>query len=186
MHREYSVVLIKPDGVKRGLSGEIISRFEKIGLSLIACKLIWVEEEFATKHYGYDENWFVNTGKKALDFYQEHGLDPQESVGTMEPREMGKFIQGLNVEYLTEGPVLAMIWQGPHSVEIIRKLVGPTYPQVAPPGTITGDYIFDSPLFSNTNKKPLRNLVHASASVEEAKIERELWFKEKEIFGTKK
>lgn len=183
MHRQYSVVLIKPDGVKRGLVGEILTRIEKIGLKMIACKFIWIDKEFASKHYGYDEKWFIDTGKRALEFYKEHGLDPKEKVGTMDAKEMGKFIQKLNVEYLTEGPVLAMIWQGPHAVEIIRKLVGPTYPQIAPPGTIRGDYSFDSPLFSNTNNKPLRNLIHASGSVDEAKIERELWFREDEIFG---
>lgn len=179
---EETVVLIKPDGVKRGLIGEIISRFEKIGLKLIACKLVVVPPELAIKHYGYDDAWFESVGKKMLQFYQEHGQDPGEELGTKEPKELGKLVQQWNVNYLTEGPVLAMLWQGPHAVEIVRKIVGPTFPQQAPPGTIRGDYGFDSPLTSNSEKRSVRNLIHASGSVEEAKLERQLWFKEDEIY----
>lgn len=185
MEKEYSVVLVKPDGVRRGLIGEIISRFEKIGLKIIAAKFIHVDEKFASQHYGYDEKWYRETGEKALNFYKKYGLDPKEVIGSMKPKDMGKFIQKLNVNYLTEGPIMAMIWQGPvHSIEIIRKVVGPSYPQDAPPGTIRGDFCFDSPEISNLQKKALHNLIHASSSPQEAKFERELWFKENEIFET--
>jgi nucleoside-diphosphate kinase len=179
--KERTVVLIKPDGVRRGLIGEIISRFEKIGLKMIACKLVKVPKELAFKHYGYDESWFENVGKKVLQFYREHGLDPNEEIGTMEPKKIGKLVQEWNVNYLTEGPVLAMIWQGPHAVEIVRKIVGPTYPNQAPPGTIRGDYSWDSPLTSNSEKRSVYNLIHASGKPEEAELEIQLWFKEKEI-----
>lgn len=178
---ERSVVIIKPDGVKRRLIGEIISRFEKVGLKLIACKMVVVPEELAFKHYGYDEEWFENVGKKVLAFYQEHGKDPKEELGTMEPKEIGKMVQKWNVDYLTEGPVLAMVWEGPHAVEIIRKIVGPTYPNQAPPGTIRGDFGFESPLISNANKQSVHNLIHASGTPQEAELEIQLWFKEKEI-----
>ncbi len=178
---ERSLVLIKPDGVKRGLIGEVISRFEKVGLKLIACKMVVVKPEMAIKHYGYSQEWFENVGKKVLAFYQEHGKDPGEELGTMDQIEIGKMVQKWNVDYLTGGPVVAMIWEGPNVVEIIRKIVGPTYPQQAPPGTIRGDYSYDSPFLSNINKRSVQNLIHASGTPQEAELEIQLWFKEKEI-----
>jgi nucleoside-diphosphate kinase len=186
MHRQYTVVLIKPDGIQKGLIGEIITRFEKIGLNLIACKLVKVDADMAIKHYGGgNEKWFENVGQKLLEFYKENGKDPKEEIGTMEPKEIGKLVQKWNIDYLSEGPVLAMIWQGPHAVEIVRKIVGPTYPQVAPPGTIRGDFSYDSPILANSKLRAVHNLIHASGSAQEAKFERELWFKEDEIFGFK-
>lgn len=178
---EYSVVLIKPDGVQRGLIGEIISRFEKVGLRMIAGKMVHIDEEMAFKHYNFGEEWYQKVGEKLLQFYQEHGKDANEQIGTMQAKEIGKLVQKWNVDYLTEGPVLAMIWQGPHAVEIIRKIVGSTYPNQSPPGTIRGDFSYDSPLLSNANKRSVHNLIHASGSIKEAEFERKLWFKENEI-----
>jgi nucleoside-diphosphate kinase len=183
MEKDYSIVLIKPDGIKKALIGEIISRFEKVGLNLIACKLIVIDENIAIKHYGSsDKKWFKNVGEKLIEFYKEHGKDPQEEVGTLKPEEIGKIVQKWNANYLTEGPVLAMIWQGPHAIEIIRKIVGHTYPELATPGTIRGDFSFESPFLANSRNRAIHNLIHASGSSKEAKFERELWFKEKEIF----
>jgi len=176
-----TLVVIKPDGVERRLVGEIISRFEKVGLKMIACKLIVISKEVAFKHYGYGEGWFLKVGKKVLRFYKEHGKDPHEELGAMEPEEIGKLVQKWNVDYLTEGPVLAMIWQGDHAVEVVRKIVGSTYPNQAPPGTIRGDYAVDSPLTSDTEKRSVRNLIHASGAPDEAELEIQLWFREEEI-----
>ncbi|MFH1561746.1 MAG: nucleoside-diphosphate kinase [Patescibacteria group bacterium] len=181
MDQERTVVIVKPDGIRRGLAGEIISRFEKTGLKLVACKLLVVPPEMATKHYAYNEEWFLNIGNKILKFYEEHGKDVNEDLGTKDPMEIGKYALQKNVEYLTEGPVLAMIWQGPHAVEIVRKIIGSTYPQQAPPGTIRGDFGHYSASLANATKTPAYNLVHASGNVEEAEFEVKLWFKEKEI-----
>lgn len=182
MHREYSIVLIKPDGIQKALVGEIISRFEKIGLKMIACKMVIIDSEMALKHYGgANEQWFLTVGQKLLEFYKEHGKDPLEEVGTMEAKKIGELVQKWNVDYLTEGPVLAMVWQGPHAVGIIRKMVGHTYPELASPGTIRGDFSFESPLLANSKNRSIHNIIHASGTVEEAKFERQLWFKEKEI-----
>lgn len=180
---EQTLVLVKPDGVKRGLIGEIIARFERIGLSMVGCKMVMVPKEMAAKHYGYDDQWFINVGRKTLEFYEKIGKDPNEEVGTKDPKEIGKLVQSWNIESLTEGPVLAMVWHGPHAVEIVRKVVGPTYPELAPPGTIRGDFGFDSPATSNSEKRSVRNLIHASGTPDEAKLEIELWFKEEEIVG---
>jgi len=183
---EQTVVLIKPDGVKRGLIGEIIGRFEKAGLKLVALKMVWVDKKLATRHYGYNDEWFENVGKKVKEFYQEHGLDSGEEFNRLTNREIGKLVQGWNVDYLTEGPVVAMLLEAPGVVAVVRKMVGPTYPQSAPAGTIRGDYSFDSPLISNVKKRSIRNLIHASGSSKEAALERQLWFREKEIYSYQK
>jgi nucleoside-diphosphate kinase len=179
---ERTMVAVKPDGVRRQLVGEIVSRFEKVQLKLIACKMIHIPEDQAFKHYGQNEEWFINIGKKMLDFYKEHGLDPKEIIGAMEPIEIGKMVQKWNVNYLTEGPVVAMIWEGVHAVEIVRKMVGSTLPVQSLPGTIRGDYAVDSSYSANEQGRSIHNLIHASGTVEEAKLEIELWFKKDEIY----
>jgi len=184
---EYSIVLIKPDGVRRGLMGEIISRFEKAGLKMIAGKLVLIGEDLAFKHYDVDDDWFENIGQKIHQFYKENGLDVGEELGQLTNHQMGEMVQKWNVNYLTEGPVMAMMWEGPKgTIAIIRKIVGSTYPVEARPGTIRGDYCLDSPDLTNRQKRSIHNLVHASGSVEEAAKERQLWFKEKEIYSYEK
>ncbi len=181
---EQSVVLIKPDGVKRGLIGEIIGRFEKAGLKPVAAKMVLVSEELAFKHYGAEDSWFDNVGKKIRQFYEEHGMDPNEEFGKMTDHQMGEMVQKWNVVYLAEGPVLAMVWEGPlGTVEIIRKIVGSTYPISALPGTIRGDFGLDSPDVTNAEKRSIHNLIHASGTVEEAAREKELWFRKDEIYS---
>jgi len=183
---EQSVVLVKPDGVKRGLVGEIVSRFEKAGIKIVAMKMVHVGKELATKHYGYGEEWFENVGKKVKEFYKEQGYDPGEDFSKMENKDIGKMVQQWNVDYLTEGPVVAMLLEAPGVVEIVRKMVGSTYPQSAPPGTIRGDFSFDSPLLSNIKRRSVYNLIHASGKPQEVEIEKQLWFKENEIHNYKR
>jgi len=179
---EKTLVLIKPDGVQRGLVGEIISRFEKIGLKIIGLKMVKIDETIALKHYGYDEKWFEDVGRKVKNFYQKVGFSPGEEFSKLSNKEIGKLIQKWNVDYLTEGTVVAMAIKGPHAIEIVRKVVGSTYPHEALPGTIRGDYSFESPLVATLDQRAVRNLVHASGSKREAKLEIELWFKKEEIF----
>ena len=183
---EQTVVLIKPDGIKRGLVGEVIGRFEKAGLKIVALKMVWIDKQLATKHYGYNDEWFENVGKKVKEFYREHGFDAGEEFNKLSNRQIGKLVQKWNVDYLTEGPVIAMLIEAPGGVEIVRKIVGLTSPQSAPPGTIRGDYSFDSPSLSNVKKRSIRNLIHASGTPKEAKLERQLWFKEDEIYSYKR
>lgn len=183
---EQSLVLIKPDGVKRGVMGEIIARFEKVGLKIVAAKMVWVDEEFAHKHYGYNDEWFEKVGQRTRDFYMEQGYDKDEKVNKMSNRELGEMIQKWNIDFLTEGPVLAIVLEGPDVVTIVRKLVGATYPHAALPGTIRGDYGIESPSTADTGKRAIHNLVHASGSPDEAKLEIQLWFKESEIHDYKR
>ena len=179
--KEKTLVIVKPDGVKRGLVGEIISRFEKVGLDLVGIKMVQVDTDLALKHYGANDEWFENIGTKVREFYDKVGYDPGEDFGKLANMEIGKMVQRWNVDYMTAGKTVAMIWQGSDAVKIVRKMVGSTYPSDALPGTIRGDFSVDSPLNSNLEQRSVYNLVHASGKVEEAKMEIELWFKAEEI-----
>jgi nucleoside-diphosphate kinase len=183
---EQSVVLIKPDGVKRGLIGEIVARFEKAGMKIVALKLVWIGKELAFKHYNFGPEWFENVGKKLMDFYREQGQDPGEEFAKLSNKEIGKLVQKWNVDYLTEGPVVAMLIEAPGAVEIVRKIVGSTFPHSSPPGTIRGDYSYDSPILSNAKRRSVINLIHASGSLKEAEYEKQLWFKNNEILSYKR
>jgi nucleoside-diphosphate kinase len=183
---ERTVVLIKPDGVKRGLIGEIISRFEKAGLKIVAMKLIWVTQTLVGKHYKDDDNYHRGVGERTLANYKEFGLDPNEKLGTDDPVEIGRLVRKWNMEFLSSGPVVAMLFEGYEAVRIVRKIVGSTYPSESPPGTIRGDYSLESPKVANTQGRTIRNLIHASGNIEEAEFECKLWFREKEIYEYKK
>lgn len=180
---EKTVVLIKPDGVERKLIGEIISRFERVGLKLLAMKMIKVKEDHVKKHYPSTRTeWLIKIGEKTLDAYKQFGKDAGETLGTSDPLEIGKKINEWNVGYLVSGPVIAMLWEGNHAVSIIRKLVGFTHPNLADSGSIRGQYSVDSTDLANAEKRAARNLIHASGNEEEAEFERKLWFKENEIY----
>ena len=180
---DYTVVLIKPDGIKRGLIGEIISRFERVGLKIVALKMIWVNEEHARKHYPTTRTqWLKHIGKRVLETYKEYGRDPGEDLDTMEPVEIGKKMAHWLVDYLVEGPVVAMLLEGDNSINTVRKIVGHTFGDKAIPGTIRGDYTLERGYSGFIRKEAGRNLIHASGNKEEAEFERKLWFKEKEIY----
>ncbi len=182
-HEELSVVLIKPDGVKRGLIGEIIGRFEKVGLQVVAMKMVWVGEEHVRKHYPTTRNeWLKFIGERVLATYKEYGRDPGEDIENLEPVEVGKLMAGYLIDYLTEGPVVAMLIRGENAIATIRKIVGHTFGDKAIPGTLRGDYTKSRGYMGFVKKEAGRNLVHASGNTEEARFERKLWFKEKEIY----
>lgn len=185
--KEKTIVLIKPDGVKRGLVGEIVSRFEKSGLKLIAMKLVWVDKEMVKKHYPDSRTELLKgMGEKTLATYEKFGKDPEEELGTKDPVEIGRMVNKWNIDFLSSGPVLAMLLQGAHAIESARMVAGPTLPVFAPGGTIRGDYSVDSPALANQKKRAVHNLVHASGNSEEAKYEEELWFHEHEIYDYKR
>ena len=183
---EQTVVLIKPDGVKRGLVGEIVTRVEKTQLKIVAMKMIWVDARQVGKHYQDNQDYHRSVGTKTLENYQKYGMDPGETLGTTDPVAIGRIIRKWNMDSLTTGPVVAMLVEGWNSIEIVRKLVGHTFPQMAAPGTIRGDYSIESSVVANAAKRATRNLVHASGSVAEARFEKKLWFKEKEIYKYKR
>lgn len=179
---EYTVVLIKPDAVRRGIVGDIIARFERVGLKIAAAKLVWVDKTHVGKHYKNDRDYLTSVGKKTLENYKKYGIDPNESLGTKDPVEIGRRVREWNMEFLSSGPVFALLLEGPGSISAVRKIVGHTFPAEAIPGTIRGDYSIDSSYYANLEARTVKNLIHASGSKEEAEFERKLWFKEEEIY----
>jgi len=145
---ERTLVLVKPDGVQRKLIGEIVTRFEKVGMKIVGMKMVWIDKEFSKKHY------------------QAH---------------VEKSFYPMLEATITEGPVIAMVLEGVHAVEAVRKMVGATEPHKAAPGTIRGDYAHVSSEYANSKKTGVKNLVHASGNKEEADVEVNLWFSPKEL-----
>jgi nucleoside-diphosphate kinase len=179
---EKTLIILKPDAMQRGLVGEIVGRFEKAGLKMIAAKMVKPDEQLADKHYPKDRREFIEgMAHKTLDNYKEQGLDAKSEFGTDEPYELGLKIQKWLVDFLTSGPVIAMVLEGPHAIELVRKICGNTLPVKANPGTIRGDFSFDSPALANSGKRSIRNLVHASGDAKEADFEINLWFTSDEL-----
>jgi nucleoside-diphosphate kinase len=187
LRKERTVILVKPDGVKRGLVGEIMSRFEKAGLKIVAAKMVWIDKEMAGKHYPDSRvELLEGMGKKTLATYEKYGKDATEELGTMDPLEIGRMVNSWNMNFLTAGPVMAILLEGAHAIDNARMITGNTLPVFAEPGTIRGDFSIDSPALANAGKRSVRNLVHASGNPEEAKYEAELWFHENEIYDYKR
>ncbi|MBI5621685.1 nucleoside-diphosphate kinase [Candidatus Falkowbacteria bacterium] len=183
LQKEQTVVLVKPDAVKRGLIGEIISRFEKAGLKIVAMKMVWADAELVGKHYPDDRTEFLKgMGEKTLATYEKYGKDAQEGLGTMDPLAIGRMVNSWNMEFLTSGPVVALLIEGLHAIDNVRMIAGNTLPAFAAPGTVRGDFSVDSPALANANKRAVRNMMHASGNPEEAKYEAELWFHTAEIY----
>ena len=178
---ERTFIIIKPDGVQRSLIGEIIKRYERIGLKLVALKMLIPTPELVRKHYTLDSDWLRKAGEKSITSYKAKGQKPPSD----NPVEVGEKVLQNNQKYLASGPVVAMVWQGAHAVGIVRKLVGSTEPFSSDVGTIRGDFVLDSYQISDVDSRSIRNLVHASGNVEEAKQEINLWFKEGEVLDYK-
>lgn len=173
-----TLVLIKPDGVQRGIVGEFITRFEKCGLKIIAMKMVYPTEKLAGDHYIADEEWLVNVGHKRKESYEKKGLTVNE-----EERDIGIAVRNQLINFLTMSPVIALILQGHNAVAHVRKIVGATSPGDAVPGTIRGDYSFDTYELADTSKRPIQNLIHASGKIDEATREINLWFNNEEIYS---
>lgn len=150
-----TLILFKPDAVQRGIVGEILTRFERVGLKIIGTKMIFPNKEHYHKHYEGIGKMVTRRGEKAFD---------------------------MALEFMTQGPVIAMVLEGVESVELVRKLVGGTEPKTALPGTIRGDYSHMSFGYADEHNFGIPNLIHASGSVEEAKQEIEHWFADHEIY----
>lgn len=178
--------MIKPDGVKRGHIGEVISRFERMGLKIIAMKMVWASYEHIGRHYTDRKDYLINIGKKTLKTYKEYGLDAEETLGTTDPYMLGKMIREWTINYVGSGPVVAILLEGRHAVDNVRSIAGPTMPVNAPAGTIRGDLATDSAAYANLDKRAVENVVHVSGSVEEAKFEEKLWFHKNEIHSYKR
>ena len=124
MKNEKTFVIIKPDGIQRSLIGEVIKRFERVGLKMVALKMIVPSEEKAKKHYTLDPEWVRKVGEKSILNYGKKGLTPPSN----DPLEIGNKVLGNLIKYMISGPVVAMVLEGAHAVVIVRKIVGSTEP----------------------------------------------------------
>ncbi len=177
MKKERTLVLLKPDAVQRSLVGEIISRFERVGLKIVGLKFLLPDEKRAYTHYVKNEEEIVALGERSIEGKKKSGMD----VTGEDPRALGeKIINGL-VSFLTSGPVVAIAIEGHQAIKIVRKLVGSTEPLSSDVGTIRGDFTVDSYQIADADGRAVRNLVHASSNEFEAAYELKLWFDESEL-----
>ncbi len=163
---QQTLVVIKPDGAKRNLIGEIIKRYETEGLKVLELKMLNATEELVAKHYPEDEDFMRTIGEKSAA--------AGEDVG--DPVEMGRQVVMWLRTYITSGPVVAIVLEGEDAIKRVRSITGFTDPQTADKGTIRGDLGTDSILKANSEKRPVENLIHASGNPEEAAREIALWF----------
>lgn len=152
---ERTLIILKPDAVKRGIVGDILTRFERAGLKIVGSKMLQPDYDHYYHHY--------------------------ENIGKMVSRR-GKEAFDITLEFMNEGPVIACVLEGINSVSLVRKMVGDTEPQKAVPGTIRGDYAHMGFEHSNKEKIGVPNLIHASGDPDEAKDEITHWFSESELF----
>jgi len=176
MNLEKTLLIIKPDAVKRGLIGTIIETFEKPGLKLMAAKMVRPKGDVIKNHYPGTSEWITEMGNKTLASFKQAGTDVKKIMGTDEPLKLGTFVYDRLVKYWQEGPIVVMIFEGPNAVAVARKLRGHTIPALAEPGTLHAIYSYDSSTLSSTLDRVVKTFVHASGSVEEAEREIKYWF----------
>lgn len=175
---ERTLVILKPDTIQRGLVGEILTRFEKAGLKVVGMKMMIPEMELLKKHY--PDELIPIVGNKTKEDWDNYGVEYAETV-----EEIGEMIVDATRKFMQSSPVIALVLEGGHVVEIVRKMVGKTGPKDSAPGTIRGDYAHLSLGRASLQKKGAANLIHASGTVEEAKQEIAMWFEDSELFTYK-
>lgn len=177
---EKTFVMIKPDGLRRGLSGEIFKRFEQRGLKLVAGRMIQATKEQARSNYPGTDEWILGMANKTYANYKNDEKAIKEDMGTTDKMEIGNKIYDALVGYIMSSPVIITVWEGNHAVELVQKIIGSTDPMQAAIGTIRGDFGFDTPQFAvKSGRIVFHTLVHRSDSAEEAKREIEFWFGDK-------
>lgn len=178
---ERTYVMVKPDGVKRGLTGEIISRIEQRGLKIVALEMFQPTKDQIDNHYPKDTAWIERLGEKTLNTYAKYGYDAIKELGTTDKLKIGKMVRTWLIEYMTSAPLVKMVVQGAHAVDMMRKLAGNTMPALAEMGTIRGDFSVDSAAAANRDKRAVFNILHASENPQEAEHEIKHWFKKEAI-----
>ena len=183
---ERTYVMIKPDGVRKGLTGEIIRRFEQRDLKIVALEMFQPEHENIDNHYPKNEEWITRLGNKTLTTYEKYGYDAMADFGTIDPANIGPEIRKWLISYMTSSPLAKMVVQGVHAVDVVRKIAGDTMPYKADMGTIRGDFSIDSPALANKEKRAVMNIVHCSETPEEAEHEIKHWFGDSVIHDYKR
>jgi nucleoside-diphosphate kinase len=184
---EKTFMLIKPDAVRKGLIGEIISRLEQRDLKVVALEMFQPTIEEIDNHYPKDPAWIERLGQKTFKTYEKYGHDPKADYGDdIDEAKMGVMVRQWLVDFMVSAPLVRMVVQGMHAVDMVRKIAGPTLPYMAEMGTIRGDFSVDSPLLANKERRAVANLVHASETPEEAAHEIEHWFGKSPIYSYKR
>jgi len=183
LKEERTFVMIKPDAVRRGLIGEIISRIEQRGLKVVACRMFQATRNQIDQHYPKDAEWLRRLGEKTMITYQKYGIDPKEKLGTDNLDKIGQMVRSWLIDFLTSGPVVKLAVEGLHAIDMVRKLCGHSLPNMAELGSVRGDYSVDSPTLANAEQRAIYNLIHASETPEEAANEIALWFSNDEVYS---
>lgn len=178
--KERTFVILKPDAVQRGLVGDVIKRFERIGLKIVGLKMHVAKEEQVWSHYNKDDAWYTRKGQGIVDNRTKLGLPIEK-----EAIEYGKDIIRAMVTFMTCGPVVSMVIEGNLSAAVVKRLVGSTEPATADTGTIRGDYALDTYYLCDVDgSRGMRNLIHCTDPADgEGAYEREvnIWFTADEI-----
>jgi nucleoside-diphosphate kinase len=175
--KEKSLLLIKPDVLQRQIVGEILTRFERKGFKIVAMKMVNPTEEQVGEHYIDSKEYLEEVGMKAKKGAEERG----EDVSNWNALERGKMIRQRNIDYLTSGPIIAMVLEGFGVIKGVRKVLGNTSPAAGDVGTIRDDYSLDTYQLADVVARSTRTMIHASDSVENANREISIWFDENEI-----
>lgn len=176
-NKEKSLVIFKPDILQRQIVGEIVSRFEKKGFKIVAMKMLIPSREQVGKHYEDKKEYLMETGEKA----KKGAIARGEDVSKWDSLARGQWIRESNINYLTCGPVIALVLQGFGVIAGVRKMLGSTSPADGDVGTIRADFSLDSFALADEQGRVTRSMVHASDSVESAEREIGLWFNPTEI-----
>lgn len=177
-HTERTFVVIKTDGVQRSLIGEIIRRFERASLKIVAMKMFTPDKDRSIKHYGKDDVWYEKKGQQSIDNLKARGEQPEKPA-----IEYGKDIIERVVRYFSSGPVVALVIEGPGAVDVVKKIVGGTEPQSTDVGTIRSDFTIDSYRLADARSRSVRNLIHCSDAVDEAQREIALWLDPSDVIS---
>ena len=164
---QQTLIIIKPDGVSRGFTDEIIKRYEAVGLKIVKRKDMVAPMDIVEKHYPMDPEYLRSIGEKTIAAGQ--------AVTSAE--DQGRKVVGWLRKFITSGPIVALLLEGEDAVVVARKITGFTDPSTAEKGTIRGDLGTDNILDANREERPVYNLIHASGSEEEADKEIKLWYK---------
>ncbi|MSU74549.1 nucleoside-diphosphate kinase [Candidatus Kaiserbacteria bacterium] len=183
---ERTFVMLKPDGVKKGLIGEVIKRFEQRDLKIVALEMFQPTHIQLDNHYPKDAGWIKRLGEKTISTYEKYSFDLLEDFGTVDPEKIGPEIRKWLMDFMLSAPLVKMVVEGTHAVDMVRKIAGPTFPYLADMGTIRGDFSNDSPALANAEKRAVANILHASETPEEAEHEIEHWFGKKDVYSYKR
>lgn len=183
---ELTYVMIKPDGVRKGLIGEIIKRLEQRDLKIVALEMSQPLYEQMDNHYPKKEEWITRLGEKTKATYEKYGYDLFADFGTDDTSKIGPEVRKWVIDFMMSSPVVKMVVQGIHAVDVVRKIAGDTMPYKADMGTIRGDFSIDSPALANKEKRAVMNVVHCSETAEEAQHEIKHWFGDSKIYNYKR